>query len=43
MLRRFKAKLGIQTTIPDEVPSWMVRDIGLPVLGENRRKTLSDD
>jgi hypothetical protein len=43
MLRRFQAKLGIQTPIPEEVPSWMVRDIGLPALGKNRRKTLTDD
>ena len=43
MLRRFQTKLGLQTAIPEEVPGWMVRDIGLPALGKNRRKTLTDD
>jgi hypothetical protein len=44
MLRRFQAKLGIQTTIPEEVPSWMVRDIGLPPLGKTTdRKFGSSD
>ena len=44
MLRRFQAKLGIQTTIPEEVPSWVVRDIGLPPLGKTTdRKFGSSD
>ena len=43
MLRRFQTKLGLQTAISEEVPGWMVRDIGFPALGKNRRKTLTDD
>jgi hypothetical protein len=33
MLRRFRAELGGGAEIPEEVPAWMVRDIGLPVFG----------
>jgi hypothetical protein len=33
MLRRFRAKLGLSTATPEEVPAWMVRDIGLPIFG----------
>src|SRR2546430_14094630 len=33
MLRRFHEKLGGTEAIPEEVPSWMVRDIALPVFG----------
>jgi len=33
MLRRFRERLGGTAPIPEEVPAWMVRDIGLPVFG----------
>lgn len=33
MLRRFRERLGGAGEIPEEVPAWMVRDIGLPVFG----------
>ena len=33
MLRRFRERLGGAGVIPEEVPAWMVRDIGLPVFG----------
>ena len=33
MLRRFGERLGQAGEIPEEVPAWMVRDIGLPVFG----------
>lgn len=33
MLRRFRQRLGGSGQIPEEVPPWMVRDIGLPVFG----------
>ena len=34
MLRRFRARMGAMGEIPSEVPAWMVRDIGLPLLGQ---------
>jgi hypothetical protein len=37
MLRRFRERLGGAGDIPEEVPAWMVRDIGLPVLDRDRR------
>lgn len=37
-LRRLREKLGISTAIPEEVPSWMVRDIGLPVFRRDRQR-----
>lgn len=33
MLGRFRELLGGNETVPDEVPAWMVRDIGVPALG----------
>ena len=33
MVQRFHQRLGEAGKIPDEVPAWMVRDIGLPVFG----------
>ncbi|MBI2924941.1 MAG: hypothetical protein HYY24_04455 [Verrucomicrobia bacterium] len=36
MLRRFRERLGGTETIPEEVPAWMVRDIGLPIFGRVR-------
>ena len=39
MLRRFYQQLGGTGEIPEEVPSWMVRDIGLPVFGRVSKKT----
>jgi len=33
MLRRFCDRLGESGEIPDEVPAWMVRDIGVPPFG----------
>lgn len=33
MLRRFRERLGKSGKLPEEVPAWMVRDIGLPVFG----------
>ena len=33
MLRRFRERLGGAGPIPEEVPAWMVRDMGLPVFG----------
>jgi hypothetical protein len=36
MLRRFRQRLGGTGEIPEEVPAWMVRDIGLPVFGRER-------
>jgi hypothetical protein len=33
MLRRLRERLGSTGEIPEEVPAWMVRDIGLPVFG----------
>ena len=33
MLRRFRERVGAAGPIPEEVPAWMVRDIGLPVFG----------
>ncbi len=37
MLRRFRQRLGSSDDIPEEVPAWMVRDIGLPVFGRGSR------
>ena len=37
MLRRFRERLGAAGPIPEEVPAWMVRDIGLPIFGRVRR------
>jgi hypothetical protein len=37
MLRRFREQLGCRDPIPEEVPPWMVRDIGLPVFGRRGR------
>jgi hypothetical protein len=36
MLRAFRARLGGTGEIPEEVPAWMVRDIGLPIFGRER-------
>lgn len=33
MLGRFRERLGGRDPVPDEVPAWMVRDIGVPPLG----------
>ncbi|MEK7686121.1 MAG: hypothetical protein AAB466_11930 [Verrucomicrobiota bacterium] len=38
MLRRFREKLGSVGKTPEEVPAWMVRDIGLPVFGRTHRQ-----
>ena len=32
MLRRFRQCIGATGAIPEEVPAWMVRDIGVPAL-----------
>ena len=37
MLRRFRERVGAAGPIPEEVPAWMVRDIGLPIFGRVRR------
>jgi hypothetical protein len=37
MVRAFRARLGGAGDIPEEVPAWMVRDIGLPIFGRERR------
>lgn len=41
LLRRFGERLGGTGEIPEEIPAWMVRNIGLPVFGreqaQNRR------
>ena len=41
MLRRFRAELNPPSVnppsdLPEEVPAWMVRDIGLPVFGRSK-------
>lgn len=36
MLRRFRTALGGTSNVPDEVPAWLVRDIGLPVFGRTK-------
>ena len=41
MVRAFRARLGEAGAIPDEVPAWMVRDIGLPIFGRERRSPAS--
>ena len=33
LLRRFAERLGGAGDIPEEIPAWMVRDIGFPVFG----------
>jgi hypothetical protein len=38
MLRRFRQKLGSVGEIPQEVPAWMVRDVGLPVFGRGPKE-----
>lgn len=40
MLRRFCEKIGGTGEIPEEVPAWMVRDIGIPPFARDR-KTVS--
>ena len=37
MVRAFRTRLGDVREIPEEVPAWMVRDIGLPLFGRERR------
>ena len=39
LLRRFGERLGGIGDIPEEIPAWMVRDIGLPVFGREKPKT----
>lgn len=39
MLRRFRERVGASGVIPDEIPAWMVRDIGLPVLGRTAERS----
>ena len=41
MVRAFRARLGGAGEIPEEVPAWMVRDIGLPIFGRERRPPAS--
>jgi hypothetical protein len=41
MVRTFRARLGAAGEIPEEVPAWMVRDIGLPIFGRERRTSAS--
>ena len=41
MVRAFRARLGGTGEIPEEVPAWMVRDIGLPVFGRERQTSTS--
>ena len=41
MVRAFRARLGGAGEIPEEVPAWMVRDIGLPIFGRERRTPAS--
>jgi hypothetical protein len=36
LLRRFRGQLGRTDPIPEEVPSWMVRDIALPPFSRRR-------
>src|SRR3989442_14166099 len=38
MLRRFREQLGPAAEIPEEVPAWMVRDVGLPVFGRRNHE-----
>ncbi|MBI4324823.1 MAG: hypothetical protein HY674_06110 [Chloroflexi bacterium] len=38
MLQRFREKLGSVGKAPEEVPAWMVRDIGLPPFGRIQRQ-----
>ncbi len=40
MLRRFRERVGGTSAIPEEVPAWMVRDMGLPVFGRRGESTL---
>jgi hypothetical protein len=39
LLRRFRSQVGGATPIPEEVPAWMVRDIGLPVFGRPNKSS----
>ena len=41
MVRAFRARLGGAGEIPEEVPAWMVRDVGLPIFGRERRTSAS--
>ena len=41
MVRAFRARLGGTGEIPEEVPAWMVRDIGWPVFGRERQTSTS--
>jgi hypothetical protein len=43
MVRAFRARLGGTGAIPEEVPAWMVRDIGLPIFGRERRTSTSSN
>ena len=43
MVRAFRARLGGGGEIPEEVPAWMVRDIGLPVFGRERQRAAGGD
>ena len=40
MVRALRAKLGAAGEVPEEVPAWMVRDIGLPVFGRERKTSI---
>ena len=39
LLRHFAERLGGVGDIPEEIPAWMVRDIGLPVFGRENKQT----
>ncbi len=39
MLRKFCDLAGGPKAVPAEVPAWMVRDIGLPLFGRDRRSS----
>jgi hypothetical protein len=38
VLRRFGERVGEVGVIPEEVPAWLVRDVGLPVFGRGPRR-----
>ncbi len=42
MLHRFRERVGGCGEIPEEVPAWMVRDIGLPHLGRRPNAPLAN-
>jgi hypothetical protein len=42
MLRRLRERLGAGDDLPEEVPAWMVRDIGLPPFERARVSAKSD-